>query len=131
MSGFLNLLLSYIYGVLSLSLSCRGGYILYAYMIDDFAVSERIYKQYGGYFLHGHNIFIKTYIYICTHTYTYVCVFVCVCVSVCYENLKETFPIADYDKPKKAENLEHFNCFGSMITDGSRCTIGIKSNPGS
>jgi len=47
MGGFLNLLLSYIYRVLSLSLSlsCHGGYVLYAYMIDDFAVCERIYKQ--------------------------------------------------------------------------------------
>ena len=45
------------------------------------------------------------------------------CVCVFYENLKETILIADYDRPKKVENVEYFSCFGSMITDDSRCTI--------
>lgn len=53
------------------------------------------------------------------------------CVFVCYEYLKETIPSADYGRPKKVENVEYFNSFGSITTDDSRCTIEIKLNPGS
>jgi hypothetical protein len=39
-----------------------------------------------------------------------------------------TVPNTDYDGLKKRpENVEYFNCFGSMVTNDAKCTREIKS----
>jgi hypothetical protein len=40
---------------------------------------------------------------------------------------KATNPITDYDGSKQLQNVEHFNCLGSVITSDPNCTRGIKS----
>jgi hypothetical protein len=44
------------------------------------------------------------------------------------ENSKTTIPSKNYDRPKQLENVESFKYLGSILTNGGRCTCGLKSS---
>ena len=44
------------------------------------------------------------------------------------ENLKASIPSTDFERSKQLENVEYFNCFGSLTANGLRCVL--KLNPG-
>jgi len=43
------------------------------------------------------------------------------------ENLKAIIPITDCDRSETASEVDNFNCFGSPMTNGARCTRETKS----